>query len=61
MDFPQNLLYTKDHEWVLFEEQYAFIGIADFAQRELGDIVFLDIPSLARFLKKNLYLGLWKL
>jgi glycine cleavage system H protein len=57
MDFPQNLLYTKDHEWVLFEEQYAFIGITDFAQRELGDIVFLDIPSLGQIFEKESVFG----
>jgi len=46
MNFPENLFYTKDHEWVSFQEEHALVGITDFAQKELGDIVFLDIPSL---------------
>ncbi|GEP92321.1 glycine cleavage system H protein [Chitinophaga terrae (ex Kim and Jung 2007)] len=46
MNFPSNLRYTKDHEWVLLEGNTATIGITEFAQRELGDIVFVDIPSL---------------
>lgn len=57
MDFPKNLLYTKDHEWILFEEQHAFIGITDFAQRELGDIVFLDIPTLDQVIEKESVFG----
>ena len=43
MTFPDNLLYTKDHEWVLVEDGIATIGITDFAQKELGDIVYIDI------------------
>jgi glycine cleavage system H protein len=46
MNFPSNLRYTKDHEWVLLEGNVATIGITEFAQRELGDIVFVDINSL---------------
>lgn len=57
MDFPQHLLYTKDHEWILFEESYALIGITDFAQRELGDIVFLDISSLGQVIEKETVFG----
>ncbi|MDG1099293.1 MAG: glycine cleavage system protein GcvH [Bacteroidia bacterium] len=45
MNFPDNLKYTKDHEWVLVEGDVATIGITEFAQGELGDIVFVDIPS----------------
>lgn len=45
MNFPSNLRYTKDHEWVLLEGNTATIGITEFAQRELGDIVFVDIPT----------------
>ena len=45
MNFPENLHYTKDHEWVLIEGGSATVGITEFAQRELGDIVFVDIPS----------------
>lgn len=43
MNFPDNLKYTKDHEWVMVEGDIATIGITDFAQHELGDIVFIDI------------------
>ena len=45
MNFPANLRYTKDHEWVSLDGNVATIGITDFAQRELGDIVFIDISS----------------
>jgi glycine cleavage system H protein len=45
MNFPENLKYTKDHEWVLVEGNTATIGVTDFAQSELGDIVFVDISS----------------
>jgi glycine cleavage system H protein len=45
MNFPENLKYTKDHEWILVEGNEAKIGITDFAQGELGDIVFVDISS----------------
>ena len=57
MDFPNHLLYTKDHEWILFEGDYALIGIYDFAQRELGDIVFLDVPSLNQVIEKDAVFG----
>ena len=45
MTFPENLLYTKDHEWVRIEGNEAFVGITDYAQSELGEIVFVDIQS----------------
>ena len=48
MNFPDNLRYTKDHEWVLLEGNIATIGITDFAQSELGDIVYVDIESLGK-------------
>jgi glycine cleavage system H protein len=50
MNFPSNLRYTKDHEWVLLEGNIATIGITEFAQRELGDIVFVDIPTVGKSL-----------
>ncbi|UYQ93069.1 glycine cleavage system protein GcvH [Chitinophaga horti] len=50
MNFPSNLRYTKDHEWVLLEGNIATIGITEFAQRELGDIVFVDIPNVGKTL-----------
>ena len=45
MNFPEHLRYTKDHEWVSLDGDIATIGITDFAQRELGDIVYIDISS----------------
>lgn len=45
MNFPENLKYTKDHEWVLIEGNTATIGITDFAQGELGDIVYVEIET----------------
>jgi glycine cleavage system H protein len=45
MNFPAGLKYTKDHEWVRTEGEFAFIGITDFAQKELGDIVFVEIET----------------
>lgn len=45
MNFPENLRYTKDHEWISLEGNIATIGITDFAQHELGDIVYIDINT----------------
>ena len=45
MTFPENLQYTKDHEWVKIEDGIATVGITDFAQRELGDIVYVEIET----------------
>ena len=45
MNFPDNLKYTKDHEWIRVEGNDAFIGITEFAQSELGDIVYVDIQT----------------
>jgi len=46
MNFPSELKYTKDHEWIRVEGDEAYLGITDFAQRELGDIVYIDINTL---------------
>lgn len=46
MNLPENLKYSKDHEWVRIEGDVAFIGITDFAQSELGDIVYVDIDTV---------------
>lgn len=46
MDFPDDLLYTKEHEWVKVENGKARIGITDYAQHELGDIVFVELPEI---------------
>ncbi|MCF8284845.1 MAG: glycine cleavage system protein GcvH [Sphingobacteriales bacterium] len=48
MNFPAELKYTKDHEWVRLEGNVAFIGITEFAQRELGDIVYVDINTIGK-------------
>lgn len=50
MNFPANLYYTKDHEWISLEGNVATIGITDFAQGELGDIVYVDIASKGKAL-----------
>jgi len=50
MNFPENLKYTKDHEWVLLEGNTATIGITEFAQRELGDIVYVEIETVGETL-----------
>lgn len=47
-EYPKNLMYTKDHEWVKFEGKTAVIGITDFAQSQLGDIVFIELPEIGR-------------
>jgi glycine cleavage system H protein len=57
MNFPDNLLYTKDHEWVKIDGNNATIGITDFAQRELGDIVFVDVPSVGKTMNKEEVFG----
>ncbi len=46
MNTPENLRYSKDHEWVMVDGDIATIGITDFAQSQLGDIVFVDVPTL---------------
>jgi glycine cleavage system H protein len=53
MNFPENLKYTKDHEWVLIEGDTATIGITDFAQRELGDIVYVEVETVGESLNAN--------
>lgn len=50
MNFPENLKYTKDHEWVLLEGDTATVGITEFAQRELGDIVYVEIETVGQTL-----------
>ncbi|MFN9519380.1 MAG: glycine cleavage system protein GcvH [Bacteroidota bacterium] len=53
MNFPENLRYTKDHEWVRIEGDTAYVGITDFAQKELGDIVYVDIPSTGKVVNQH--------
>jgi len=57
MNFPQNLRYTKDHEWISVDGDVATIGITDFAQHELGDIVYVDIASKDKKLKAETVFG----
>ncbi len=53
MNFPENLLYTEDHEWVKVDGDEAYIGITDFAQKELGDIVFVEVETVEEELDKD--------
>ena len=53
MNFPKELRYTKDHEWARVEEKIAVVGITDFAQTKLGSIVFVDLPSPGKMVKKG--------
>ncbi len=57
MNIPANLRYTKDHEWVLLEGNTATIGITDFAQGELGDIVYVDINTVGKALNAEEVFG----
>jgi len=57
MNIPENLKYTKDHEWVRVEGDHAFVGITDFAQGELGDIVFVEIETEGETLDKEEVFG----
>jgi glycine cleavage system H protein len=57
MDFPGELKYTKDHEWIRVEGNDAYIGITEFAQRELGDIVYIDITSIGKEVAKDEVFG----
>jgi glycine cleavage system H protein len=57
MNFPDNLKYTKDHEWVRVEGKEAYIGITDFAQKELGDIVYVDVSTVGDTVNKEAVFG----
>src|ERR1017187_8031502 len=57
MNFPENIRYTKDHEWILLEGNTATVGITDFAQHELGDIVYVDINTVGQPLQANEIFG----
>lgn len=57
MNFPSQLRYTKDHEWVRLEGNVATIGITDFAQRELGDIVYVEVESVGKELQAGAVFG----
>jgi glycine cleavage system H protein len=57
MNFPSNLRYTKDHEWVSLSGNIATVGITDFAQRELGDIVYVDVDTVGKELSAETIFG----
>ena len=57
MNIPANLKYTKDHEWVSIDGDVATVGITDFAQKELGDIVYVEVETLDQTLDKDEVFG----
>ena len=57
MNFPSNLRYTKDHEWIRLDGNVATIGITDYAQRELGDIVYVEVETIGKSLKAGEIFG----
>lgn len=57
MNIPLNLFYTKDHEWIRVEGNIGYVGVTDFAQGELGDIVFIEIETVGETLKKEEVFG----
>ncbi|WP_303720341.1 glycine cleavage system protein GcvH [Malonomonas rubra] len=57
MDFPDELKYTEEHEWVLVEDEIATVGITDFAQDQLGDVVFVELPEVGDQLETGKPLG----
>ncbi|HRG93074.1 MAG TPA: glycine cleavage system protein GcvH [Chitinophagaceae bacterium] len=57
MNFPAELRYTKDHEWIKMEGNVATIGITDFAQRELGDIVYVEVETVGQTLEAGAVFG----
>lgn len=57
MNIPADLKYTKDHEWIRIEGEHAYIGITDFAQGELGDIVYIDINTVGEAVNQESVFG----
>jgi glycine cleavage system H protein len=57
MNVPGNLLYTKDHEWIRIEGNTGYVGVTDFAQGELGDVVFIEIETVGETLDKEEVFG----
>jgi glycine cleavage system H protein len=53
MEFPDGLKYSKEHEWVLVEDNIAIIGITEFAQHELGDVVYVELPEVGRTVEQG--------
>ena len=54
---PNHLLYTKDHEWVEFKEEHAIVGITDYAQSQLGDVIFVEFPEIGEDLNSGSSFG----
>jgi glycine cleavage system H protein len=57
MEFPEDLKYSKEHEWVLVEGKIATVGITDFAQEQLGDVVFVELPAIGDKVTKDEAMG----
>ena len=57
MNFPQNLKYSKEHTWLLLEGDTGTVGITEFAQSELGEIVYVDLPNIGKTFKENEVFG----
>ena len=53
MNVPKDLMYSKDHEWTKFDNNEVTVGISDFAQSELGDIIFVELPEIGREIEKD--------
>ena len=53
MEIPDNLLYTSDHEWILINGDTAIVGITDFAQSELGDVIFIELPLVGELVNEK--------
>ncbi len=53
MNFPENLKYTKDHEWIQIDGDTGIVGITDYAQGELGDVVFVELPAVGKVVKTH--------
>jgi glycine cleavage system H protein len=57
MNFPENLKYSKEHEWIRIEGDVAYVGITDFAQSELGDIVFIEVDTVGEVVEQDKVFG----
>ena len=57
MSVPNHLFYTKDHEWIEFKEEYAIVGITDYAQSQLGDVIFVEFPEIGEDLNSGSSFG----
>jgi len=57
MNTPENLLYTTEHEWVSYKSSDAIVGITDYAQSQLGDIIFLELPEVGTYFKSGEVFG----